>query len=125
MDAVAEKLVLPFTFLLKREGDIWASLACEVDVASCGDTVDEAREALKDALELYVVPLLESGRLGEIRRPVSRDDLDAFRSDPRAEDLVVECHAMIAELTPRGPVVQFIPQLFAQTDCATASTPRH
>ncbi len=41
------------TAIIEREGDGFVSLCPEVDVASQGDTVDEARRNLREALELF------------------------------------------------------------------------
>ncbi len=41
------------TALIAREGDGYVSLCPELDVASQGDTVEEARENLAEALELF------------------------------------------------------------------------
>ncbi len=41
------------TAIIEREGDGYVALCPEVDVASQGDTVDEARSNLKEALELF------------------------------------------------------------------------
>jgi predicted RNase H-like HicB family nuclease len=45
----------PFRFrvLLEREGDGYVALCPELDVASQGDTVEQARANLKEALELF------------------------------------------------------------------------
>ena len=43
-----------FTAIIEREGDGYTALCSEVDVASQGDTVDEARENLREALVLLV-----------------------------------------------------------------------
>ena len=37
----------------EREGDGYVSLCPEVDVASQGDTIEEARDNLREALELF------------------------------------------------------------------------
>lgn len=42
-----------FTAVIEREGDGYASLCPEVDVASQGDTVEEAKRNLQEALELF------------------------------------------------------------------------
>ncbi len=39
--------------VLYREGDTWVAQALNVDVSSFGDTRDEARVAITEALELY------------------------------------------------------------------------
>jgi len=41
------------TALIEREGDGFVSLCPEVDVASQGDTIEEARANLQEALELF------------------------------------------------------------------------
>ena len=41
------------TAIIEREGEGYVALCPEVDVASQGDTVDEARANLGEALELF------------------------------------------------------------------------
>jgi predicted RNase H-like HicB family nuclease len=41
------------TALIEREGDGFVSLCPEVDVASQGDTIEEARANLQEAVELF------------------------------------------------------------------------
>ena len=41
------------TAIIEREADGYVALCPEVDVASQGDTVTEARENLEEALELF------------------------------------------------------------------------
>lgn len=43
----------PLTAIIEREGDGYVSLCPELDIASQGDTVEEARRNLKEALELF------------------------------------------------------------------------
>ncbi len=42
-----------FTAIIEREGDGYVALCPELDIASQGDTVEEARENLTEALELF------------------------------------------------------------------------
>ena len=42
-----------FTAIIEREGDQYVALCPELDIASQGDTVEEARLNLKEALELF------------------------------------------------------------------------
>ena len=42
------------TALIEREGDSYVSLCPELDVASQGRTVEEARSNLKEAVELFL-----------------------------------------------------------------------
>ena len=41
------------TAIIEREGNGYVALCPELDIASQGDTVDEARNNLKEALELF------------------------------------------------------------------------
>jgi len=51
-----------FTAIIERENGGYAALCSELDVASQGDTVDDARNNLREALELF----FESASLEEI-----------------------------------------------------------
>lgn len=42
-----------FTALIEREDDGYVSLCPELDIASQGDTVEEARQNLVEAIELF------------------------------------------------------------------------
>ena len=46
-------MVKQLTAIIEKENDGYVALCPEVDVASQGDTVDEARANLKEALELF------------------------------------------------------------------------
>ncbi len=41
------------TAIIEREGDGYSSLCPELDIASQGDTIEEARANLREALELF------------------------------------------------------------------------
>jgi predicted RNase H-like HicB family nuclease len=41
------------TAIIEKEGDGYVSLCPELDIASQGDTIEEARDNLKEALELF------------------------------------------------------------------------
>lgn len=41
------------TAIIEREGDGYVSLCPELDIASQGDTIEEARNNLREALELF------------------------------------------------------------------------
>ncbi|MDD3847671.1 MAG: type II toxin-antitoxin system HicB family antitoxin [Smithellaceae bacterium] len=41
------------TAIIEREGDGYVSLCPELDIASQGDTIEEARVNLREALELF------------------------------------------------------------------------
>lgn len=57
-----------FTAIVQREGDGYVSLCPELDVASQGDTIEEARSNLREAVELFLEtasPEEVAGRLHE------------------------------------------------------------
>ena len=49
-----------FTAIIEREGDGYMSLCPELDIASQGDSVEEARNNLTEALELFFEHASES-----------------------------------------------------------------
>lgn len=53
-----------FTALVQREEDGWVSLCPELDVASQGDTPEEAKANLREAVELF----LETAPTDEVER---------------------------------------------------------
>jgi predicted RNase H-like HicB family nuclease len=55
---------LLLTAWVQREGDGWVALCPELDVASQGDSVEQARANLREAVELF----LECASDGEIRQ---------------------------------------------------------
>lgn len=115
-----ERLVFPLGCLLKREGDQWASLCPELDVASCGQTLEEAKQALKDAVETYILFMLEEGLRDEIPRPVSQADIQEFLTDPPG-DHVYECQVLVVTIVEGAaePTVEFLePELCPVPVCA-------
>lgn len=57
------KQVRQFTAIIEREGERYVSLCPELDIASQGDTVEEARSNLAEALELF----FEAADLSEVK----------------------------------------------------------
>ena len=77
-----------FTAIIEREDDTFVALCPELDIASQGETVSEARNNLREAIELF----LEASSPHEIqvrlhRRSTRSNDLLAKR---RAQALPVE-----------------------------------
>jgi predicted RNase H-like HicB family nuclease len=67
-----------FTCFVKKEGNQYASLCLELDVAACGRTKKQALEGLKNAIEAYLDYMISEGRNDEIYRPVPMSDLKSF-----------------------------------------------
>ena len=66
------------TCFIKKEGNQYASLCVELDVASCGITKKEALNSLKGAIETYIEYMVSENRIDEIYRPVPMDELRSF-----------------------------------------------
>jgi len=64
------------TALIEREGDGYVSLCPELDIASQGTTIEEARDNLREALELFI----ECAPADEITRRL-RDEVFVTRVD--------------------------------------------
>lgn len=47
------KRIQQFTAIIEREGDGYVALCPELDIASQGDTVEQAKSNLIEALELF------------------------------------------------------------------------
>ena len=47
------KQIQQFTAIIEKEGDLYVSLCPELDIASQGETVEEAKANLTEALELF------------------------------------------------------------------------
>ncbi len=55
------------TAIIEREGNGYVSLCPELDIASQGDSIEQARENLREALQLF----FETGSEQEISRRLS------------------------------------------------------
>jgi predicted RNase H-like HicB family nuclease len=52
---------LLFHNLIEKEGDLYSAICLELNVASQGETIEEARKNLQEAVELYLEDVIESG----------------------------------------------------------------
>lgn len=57
---------ISFTTQIKKEGDMFVAYSPELDVSSCGFSIDEARENLKDAVRGFLESAKDRGVLREI-----------------------------------------------------------
>ncbi len=60
---------MKLTAIIEREGGGYVSLCPELDIASQGDTIEQARDNLREALELF----FESASTEEIKRRLRND----------------------------------------------------
>jgi predicted RNase H-like HicB family nuclease len=61
-----ENIILELSIFVRKEGNQYASWCPELDVASCGDTMEEACDNLDDAVDLYLDTLAKEGKFFEI-----------------------------------------------------------
>lgn len=66
----------PFTGLIEREGDGYVALCPELDIASQGETVEEARHNLIEAIELFLRTADESEVQERLRSEIYITRLD-------------------------------------------------
>lgn len=60
---------MKLTAIIEREGDGYVSLCPELDIAGQGDTIEQARDNLREALELF----FESASTEEIKHRLHND----------------------------------------------------
>lgn len=60
---------MKLTAIIEREGDGYVSLCPELDIASQGDNIEQARDNLREALELF----FESASAEEIKHRLHND----------------------------------------------------
>jgi predicted RNase H-like HicB family nuclease len=64
--AASEWRPIALTAKIYREGDQYVAHCVELDIASCGDTEEEAFENLVDASDVYVTTLEETGQIERV-----------------------------------------------------------
>jgi len=52
--------------IVTKEGNQYSSWCPDLDIASCGNTPEEATKNLGDAVELYLNTLEEEGEMGQV-----------------------------------------------------------
>ena len=61
---MAKELIL--TMIVRKEREKYSSWCPELDVASQGDTIEEARRNLQEAVELHVETMVQEGELNQL-----------------------------------------------------------
>ncbi len=72
-DLGSDYMTKPFTAAIHREGELYVSLCPELDIASQGDTIDQARDNLREAVELF----LETASPAEVADRLPRELFEA------------------------------------------------
>ena len=66
MDSSLNSDSIPFTVHVFKEGGVFVAHVPELDVSSCGDTADKARQNIQIAVQGYLLTAEEKGTLNEI-----------------------------------------------------------
>ena len=56
-----------------KEGNMYTSYCPDLDIGSCGHTVEEARKNLKEALEIFIEETSKSGALEDLLEEAGYD----------------------------------------------------
>jgi predicted RNase H-like HicB family nuclease len=92
--------------LIEKEGNLYAAICLELNVASQGKTAEEAIENLKEAVELFLETVYEDGEEDQfIPRPASEEDWIRY--------FQTEVKVLQEGLRPnKKPVVEFENRIF-------------
>ena len=71
-----------FDMVVFREGKTYVAYSPELDVSSCGETVDQARQNLKTAVRLFVEEADKMGTLDDILTESGYQKDDSGRWSP-------------------------------------------
>ena len=69
---------IPFTVNVFREASVYVAYAAELDVSSCGNTADQARENIKIAVRAFLQTAEEFGTL----ETILKEPAQKFRPQP-------------------------------------------
>lgn len=67
-----------------KEGAMYVAYAPQLDISSCGETVEDARKNIKEATELFLEGAAENGTLSQVLEEAGF----SFDSEWRAPELV-------------------------------------
>jgi predicted RNase H-like HicB family nuclease len=64
-----------FHILIEKEDELYSALCLELDVASQGETIPEAKENIHEAIELYLESVIEAGdEKNFVPRPAPKEE---------------------------------------------------
>jgi predicted RNase H-like HicB family nuclease len=79
------KSSIEVSIYVRKEHKQYCSWCPELDVASCGETAEQARLNLEDAIDLYLNTLAEEGELDRVLRERDIKPLEGNQSPDRPE----------------------------------------
>ncbi|HVJ47916.1 hypothetical protein [Desulfitobacterium sp.] len=79
-----ERNELVLRAVVEKEGNGFSSICLDIDVASCGSTIEEALENLKEAVTLYLQYASENGKFETmVPRPVPKNIMKHYNKKLR------------------------------------------
>lgn len=66
METAYKHKELQLTAGVWKEGALYVSYIPQLDISSCGETVDEARKNIREATELFIEGLEQNGTLAQV-----------------------------------------------------------
>ena len=66
METVYKHKEIQLTAEVWKEGALYVSYVPQLDISSCGETVDEARKNIREAAELFIEGLEKNGTLTQV-----------------------------------------------------------
>ena len=77
-------------YLIEKDDDLYSAVCLELNVASQGTTIDEAKEYLQEAVGLYPEVVYETGDKEEfIPRPAPREEWLKFFANRTKNTLII------------------------------------
>jgi len=77
-----------------REGDIYVALSPELNVSSFGETIEDAKRSVKEAVEAFIEECEKMGTLGDVLEEsgfLKVDNLWKSRKPVSEEELALAC----------------------------------
>ena len=74
------------TGVAEKDGNQFTALCPELDVASCGDTVEEALDMLEEALQVYLEAVHD---VGELAREFKEMGIKVHPDNPKSDQAAV------------------------------------
>ena len=74
------------TGIAEKDGNQFTALCPELDVASCGDTVEEALDMLKEAIEVYLEAVHDAG---ELAREFQEMGIKVHPDNPKLDEVAM------------------------------------
>jgi predicted RNase H-like HicB family nuclease len=76
-----------------KEGDVYVALSPELNVSSFGDTIEDAKKSIKEAIEAFVE---ECGKMGTLEEVLEESGFSKINDSWKSRKLVAEENLALA-----------------------------